>query len=229
MDAIGPYADEIVGRSWQAAEEFRLLDQDRTDRIVDAVFEAAWDARHELARLAFEATGMGVLEHKVLKNAYASLLVYEDIRPLKTVGVISQNQATGITEIAQPKGPILAMVPVTNPTATTIFKTLISMKTRNPVIFSPHRAARRSIHAARMLAEAALGPARAPRDPVDDPFATGASRRRDAPPEAGADPRHRHELDRPDGAFSGTPTSASGPATCPSTCTRQPTCRSPRV
>ena len=156
MDAIGPYADEIVGRSWQAAEEFRLLDQDRTDRIVDAVFEAAWDARHELARLAFEETGMGVLEHKVLKNAYASLLVYEDIRPLKTVGVISQNQATGITEIAQPKGPILAMVPVTNPTATTIFKTLISMKTRNPVIFSPHRAARRSIrHAARMLGEAA--------------------------------------------------------------------------
>jgi acetaldehyde dehydrogenase/alcohol dehydrogenase len=156
MDAIEQYADKIVGRAWQAAEEFRLFDQERTDRIVDAVFEAAWDARHELARLAFEETGMGVLEHKVLKNAYATLLVYEDIRHLKTVGVISHNVATGITEIAQPKGPILATVPVTNPTATTIFKALISMKTRNPVIFSPHRAARQSIReAARILAEAA--------------------------------------------------------------------------
>jgi len=88
---------------------------------------------------------MGVFEHKVLKNAYATLLVYEDIRRRPTVGVISHDPATGISEIAQPKGPILATIPVTNPTSTTIFKALIAAKTRNPVIVSPHRAARRSI------------------------------------------------------------------------------------
>ncbi len=156
MDAFDQYADRVVGTSWEAARQFRQFDQARTDRIVDAVFEAAWNARYDLARLAHEETGMGLVEHKVLKNAYATLLVYEDIRPRGTVGVISHDPASGITEVAQPKGPILATIPVTNPTSTTIFKSLIAMKTRNPVIFSPHRAARRSVReTTRILAEAA--------------------------------------------------------------------------
>jgi acetaldehyde dehydrogenase / alcohol dehydrogenase len=108
---------------------------------------------------------MGVLEHKILKNAYATVLVYEDIRLRKTVGVIAHDEIAGISEVAQPKGPILATIPVNNPTATTIFKTLICMKTRNPVIFSPHRGARRCIReTARILVDAALA-AGAPADP----------------------------------------------------------------
>ena len=109
---------------------------------------------------------MGVYEHKVIKNSYASLLVYEDIRLRRTVGVICHDAMRGISEVAHPKGPILATIPVTNPTSTTIFKTLICLKTRNPVIFSPHRGARKCIkETARILAEAAVR-AGAPEDAV---------------------------------------------------------------
>ncbi len=154
--AAGRYADEFVRRARAAGASFREFDQDRVDRIVRAVFEAAFAARMDLARLAFDETGMGVVEHKIVKNAWASLLVYEDIRHRRTVGVLSHDPATGVTEVAQPKGPILATVPVTNPTSTTIFKTLIAMKTRNPVIFSPHRAARKCItETVRILSDAA--------------------------------------------------------------------------
>ncbi|MBP1636075.1 MAG: iron-containing alcohol dehydrogenase [Acidobacteria bacterium] len=156
MNPIEQYVDEAVTRAWQAAQAFRRFDQEQVDRVVEAVFEAGWNARHELARLAIEETQMGVLEHKVIKNSYASLLVYEDIRPRRTVGVICHDAMRGISEVAQPKGPVLATIPVTNPTSTTIFKTLICMKTRNPVIFSPHRGARKCIkEAARILSEAA--------------------------------------------------------------------------
>ena len=156
MNPIEQYADEMVTRASQAALAFRRFDQERVDRIVEAVYEAGWNARHELARLAVEETQMGVYEHKVIKNSYASLLVYEDIRARRTVGVLCHDALRGISEVAHPKGPILATIPVTNPTSTTIFKTLICLKTRNPVIFSPHRGARKCIkETARILAEAA--------------------------------------------------------------------------
>jgi acetaldehyde dehydrogenase / alcohol dehydrogenase len=156
MERADEYAGEVLGRASRAAEEFRDFDQERVDRVVRAVFEAAYRARIELARLAHEETGMGLFEHKVIKNAWASLLVYEDIRHRKTVGVVGQDLAAGITEVAQPKGPILATIPVTNPTSTTIFKALICLKTRNPVIFTSHRGARRSVRATvRILAQAA--------------------------------------------------------------------------
>src|SRR5512138_1817719 len=156
MDPIDQYVNDMVSRAWHAAQAFRRFDQDQVDRIVESVFEAAWNARHELARMAVDETQMGVFEHKVIKNSYASLLVYEDIRPRQTVGVICHDSLRGISEVAHPKGPVLATIPVTNPTSTTIFKTLICMKTRNPVIFSPHRGARKCIkETARILAEAA--------------------------------------------------------------------------
>lgn len=160
------HADLTMDRARQAAREFQSFDQETTDRVVRAVFEAAFAARIELARLACEETGMGVFEHKVVKNAWASLLVYEDIRDQRTVGVITRDQGTGVTEIAQPKGPILGTVPVTNPTSTAIFKALICLKTRNPVIFSPHRGARKSIReTVRILSEAATA-AGAPADAI---------------------------------------------------------------
>jgi acetaldehyde dehydrogenase / alcohol dehydrogenase len=150
------YADALGGRAAGAADAFLEYDQQRTDRIVEAVFEASYEARLDLARLAFEETGMGLYEHKVIKNAWASLLIFQDIRARRTVGVIAEDPARGIAEIARPRGPILATVPVTNPTSTAIFKALICMKTRNPVIFSPHRGARRCIkEAVRICAEAA--------------------------------------------------------------------------
>ena len=160
------YADEVVGRARAAAEAFQKLDQEAVDRIVEAAFRAAFDARIELARLAVDETGIGVFEHKVLKNAWASLLIYEQIRGQRTVGVLAHDAARGLTEIAHPLGPVLAITPLTNPTSTVIFKALICLKTRNPMIVSPHRAARKcSREAARIIGEAAVA-AGAPADSI---------------------------------------------------------------
>jgi acetaldehyde dehydrogenase / alcohol dehydrogenase len=157
MEPYETYANELVGRAVDAAAEFRLCNQEQVDRIVEAAFRAAIDSRIELARMTVEETGMGRFEHKVVKNAWASLLIYEHIRGRRTVGVLSHNSDRGITEVAQPIGPVLALTPLTNPTSTTIFKALICLKTRNPVIFSPHRGARKCCReAARIMLEAAV-------------------------------------------------------------------------
>ncbi|MEI6500079.1 MAG: aldehyde dehydrogenase family protein, partial [Armatimonadota bacterium] len=149
--------NELMARASQAAAIFEQLDQAHTDRIVRAVFEAGFNHRLSLARQAAEETGMGNWEDKVIKNVAATLLVYEDIKDEKTVGVISEDREKGIVELAQPLGPIFAIVPVTNPTSTVMFKILIALKSRNPIIIRPHRnAANCSIEAARICYEAAL-------------------------------------------------------------------------
>jgi len=151
------YANDLLGRAVRAAAAFKAFDQEAVDRIVAAVFRAGYDHRLDFARMALDETGTGVFEHKVIKNVWASLLVYENIRGQKTVGPISHDPLTGITEIAQPHGPILAMTPLTNPTSTTIFKSLIALKTRNPLIFSPHGSSRKcSAAALEVLYKAAL-------------------------------------------------------------------------
>jgi acetaldehyde dehydrogenase/alcohol dehydrogenase len=150
-------ADEMLEKAQIAAAVFQQSDQKETDRIVEAVYRAGFNARIKLARMAHEETGMGNWQHKVLKNVIATQLVYESIKNLKTVGVISENLQTGITEIAQPLGPIFAIVPVTNPTSTVLYKTLICLKSRNPVIFSVHRnAVNAGKEAVRICYEAAL-------------------------------------------------------------------------
>ena len=131
----------IIQKASLAAAEFQELSQEQTDKIVERVFHAAFDARVKLAKVANAETGLGIWEHKVIKNVVASLLIYESIRREKTAGVLSHNNETGITEIAQPLGPIFAIIPVTNPTSTAIFKILIALKTRNPIIISPARKA----------------------------------------------------------------------------------------
>jgi len=156
------YADEMLERAGAAAREWARLDQAATDRIVTAIFRAAFAQRVQLARLASGESGIGVFEHKVLKNAWASLLVYEDIIGQRTVGVLSEDDVTGVTEVARPRGPILALTPLTNPTSTVIFKCLVAAKTRNPVIFSPHRAARKSSREAIRICEEAAREAGAP-------------------------------------------------------------------
>jgi len=137
-------ADEILDKAQLAAAEYHQFDQGQTDLIVEAVFKAGFANRVKLAKMAQEETGMGIWEHKVIKNVLGTQLVYESIKNEKTVGVISSDPRTGITEIAQPLGPILAVIPVTNPTSTVMFKILICLKSRNPIIISAHRGAAKS-------------------------------------------------------------------------------------
>ncbi len=153
----GLNVDEILNRAEQAASVFRDFDQEETDRIVYAVYEAAFKARVYLAKLAYEETGIGRWEDKVIKNILATKITYEEIKNVKTAGVIAVNQEEGIIEMAEPVGPIVALTPITNPTSTVLFKILIALKARNPIIIRPHGGAKRcSIEAARICYEAAL-------------------------------------------------------------------------
>jgi acetaldehyde dehydrogenase/alcohol dehydrogenase len=149
--------NEIMEKAVCSAAIFGELTQEHTDRIVHAVYEAGFNSRIRLAKMAAEETGIGNWEHKVIKNVVATQLVYESIKHQKTVGIISEDEDRGIVEIAQPLGPIFAVIPVTNPTSTVLFKILIAMKTRNPIIIRPHsNAARCSEEAARICRDAAL-------------------------------------------------------------------------
>lgn len=150
-------ANAIIEKALLAAAEFHQFDQEQTDRIVEAVYKAGFNERVRLAKMAHEETGIGVWEHKVLKNVIATQLVYNSIRDEKTVGVISTDPVTGISEIAQPLGPIFAVTPVTNPTSTVMYKILICLKTRNPIIISAHRSASKCCReTVRICYEAAL-------------------------------------------------------------------------
>jgi len=157
MNNTATAANEIMERAIMAAGIFEMLDQKKTDRIVEEVFNAGFNSRVRFAKMAYEETGIGVWEHKVFKNVLATQIVYENIKDEKTVGVISEDNLSGITEIAQPLGPILGIIPVTNPTSTVLFKIIIAMKTRNPIIIAPHpRAVRCSSEAARICYKAAV-------------------------------------------------------------------------
>ena len=150
-------ANELLQKADMAAAVFNQLDQEKTDYIVEQVYKAGLRNRVKLAKMAREETGKGVWEHKVLKNVLATQIVYEDIKNEKTVGIISRDERNGIIEIAQPLGPILGIIPVTNPTSTVMFKILICLKTRNSIIISPHMNAMQCCgEAARICYEAAL-------------------------------------------------------------------------
>lgn len=156
-ESVVDRVDIFMQNARLASAVFAELDQEHTDRIVRAVYRAGFANRVKLAKMACEETGLGVWEHKVIKNVVATQLVYEDIKNLKTVGVVSENELEGIVEIAQPLGPILAITPMTNPTSTVMFKILLALKTRNPIIISPHRRALQcSIEAARICYDAAM-------------------------------------------------------------------------
>lgn len=154
---IVPDVDDYFVRAKEAAAVFCQYDQRQTDAIVKSVYDAGFRNRVKLAKMAAEETGLGKWQDKVIKNAVATHFIHEDIKDQKTVGIISEDHVTGITEIAQPMGPVLAIIPVTNPTSTVLFKILIAMKTRNPIIISPSKKARKcSCEAARLCYEAAL-------------------------------------------------------------------------
>ena len=141
----------------KAQKEFSTYSQERVDKIFLAAAAAANKQRIALAKMAVEETGMGVIEDKVIKNHYAAEYIYNAYKDTKTCGVIEEDAAYGIRKIAEPIGVIAAVIPTTNPTSTAIFKTLISLKTRNAIIISPHpRAKLSTIAAAKVVLEAAV-------------------------------------------------------------------------
>ena len=140
-----------------AQAKFATYTQEQVDKIFLAAATAADKARISLAKMAVAETGMGIVEDKVIKNHYASEYIYNAYRDTKTCGVIEEDPAYGIKKIADPIGVIAAVIPTTNPTSTAIFKTLISLKTRNGIIISPHpRAKMSTIAAAKLVLEAAV-------------------------------------------------------------------------
>jgi len=142
------------------------LDQDGIDRIVTAMAEAVTPQAEALARMAVEETGYGVIADKVQKNLFASRQVYEFIRPMKTVGVVNRIDDRKIVEIAEPFGVVAAVIPSTNPTSTAIYKVLIALKARCPIVISPHPSAAGCItKAVEVMAEAARS-AGAPTDAI---------------------------------------------------------------
>lgn len=149
--------EEIMERARISGEKFSTYSQERVDQIVKAVYEAGFNSRVYLARMAREETGIGKWQDKVSKNVIATRYVYQDIKDLKTAGILREDPVSGITEVAKPLGPIFAMTPITNPTSTALFKILISMKTRNPIIIRPHGSAKKcTCEAARICYEAAM-------------------------------------------------------------------------
>ena len=149
--------DDLVRKANIAKEEMLKLDQEATDKIVEAMAKAGLDKHIELARLAVNETGRGIFEDKVTKNMFATEYIYNSIKYKKTVGVIEENEEDGYMMVAEPIGVVAGVTPVTNPTSTTMFKTLISMKGRNPIIFSFHPSAQKcSAEAARILRDAAI-------------------------------------------------------------------------
>lgn len=149
--------NELVENGLKALEKFRLLDQEQVDYIVAKASVAALDQHGVLAMHAYEETGRGVFEDKATKNLFACEYVVNNMRHLKTAGVISEDDVTGITEIADPVGVVCGITPTTNPTSTTIFKALIALKTRNPIVFAFHPSAQQSsAHSAQVVYDAAV-------------------------------------------------------------------------
>ena len=147
----------LIERVKKAQKIFSTFTQEQVDPIFKAAATAADKARIPLARMAVEETGMGVLEDKIIKNHFASEYIYNKHKNAKTCGIIKEDKTNGIKIVAEPLGVIAGIVPTTNPTSTAIFKSLIALKTRNGIIFSPHpRAKKCTIEAAKIVLDAAV-------------------------------------------------------------------------
>ena len=150
-------ARELVARAVEAQKKFAKFSQEQVDAVVDACAEAATAAAEPLARMAVEETGYGNVPDKVSKNRLGSVDVHRAIRGMRTVGILREDKEKGILEVATPVGVVAAVIPSTNPTSTTIYKTLISIKARNAIVLSPHPSAIRCIcEAASIMNRAAL-------------------------------------------------------------------------
>ena len=149
--------NELVEKAKIAEKEYLKLDQKTVDNVVKAMSMAGLEHHMELAKMAVEETNRGIYEDKITKNMFATEYVYHSIKYEKTVGIINENEEEGYVEIAEPVGIIAGVTPVTNPTSTTMFKSIISAKTRNVIIFGFHPSAQKcSKRAAEILRDAAV-------------------------------------------------------------------------
>ena len=149
--------EKLIQNVRKAQKEFATFSQEKVDKIFKAAALAANRARIPLAKMAVEETGMGIIEDKVIKNNYAAEYIYNKYKNEKTCGILEEDKSYGYKKIAEPIGVIAAVIPTTNPTSTAIFKSLLALKTRNGIIFSPHpRAKKCTIEAAKIVLEAAV-------------------------------------------------------------------------
>ncbi len=157
QDDVLKMINSLVDNGQKALKEFLSFDQEMIDQIVKEMALAGLDQHMPLAKLAVEETGRGIYEDKIIKNMFATEYVYHNIKYDKTVGVIDDNEHEGIVQIAEPVGVVAGVTPVTNPTSTTMFKAMIAVKTRNPIIFAFHPSAQKcSSEAARVVRDAAI-------------------------------------------------------------------------
>ncbi|WP_368251677.1 bifunctional acetaldehyde-CoA/alcohol dehydrogenase [Enterococcus sp. 2201sp1_2201st1_B8_2201SCRN_220225] len=149
--------DDLAAKANVAAKQMENFTQEQVDHIVHEMAMAALDKHMPLAKMAVEETGRGIVEDKAIKNMYASEYIWNSIKHDKTIGVIGEDKQKGLIEVAGPVGVVAAVVPTTNPTSTTIFKAMISLKTANSVIFSFHPSAQAcSVEAAKIVRDAAI-------------------------------------------------------------------------
>jgi len=149
--------DKLIERAKVASQKYMELDQETVDNITKKMAMAGLENHMKLAKMAIEETKRGIYEDKITKNMFASEYVYHSIKYDKTVGVIRDNEEEGYVEIAEPIGIIAGVTPVTNPTSTTMFKSIIAAKTRNVIIFGFHPSAQKcSSETARILRDAAI-------------------------------------------------------------------------
>lgn len=163
-EKIQKMINDLVEKAKKASREYMKLNQTQINNIVKAMSMAGLEHHMELAKMAVEETGRGIYEDKITKNMFATEYIYHSIKYEKTVGIINENDEDDYVEIAEPVGIIAGVTPVTNPTSTTMFKSIISAKTRNVIIFGFHPSAQKcSSESARILRDAAVA-AGAPED-----------------------------------------------------------------
>jgi acetaldehyde dehydrogenase/alcohol dehydrogenase len=164
INDVSKVIDGLAARAEAALEKFMDYDQEKIDEIIKAMAMSGLDNHMRLAKMAIEETGRGIYEDKITKNMFATEYIYHSIKYVKTVGIIDENEIEDYYEVAEPVGVVAAVTPVTNPTSTTMFKAIIAIKTRNPVIFAFHPSAQKcSAEAAKVVRDAALA-AGAPED-----------------------------------------------------------------
>ncbi|HTG61376.1 MAG TPA: bifunctional acetaldehyde-CoA/alcohol dehydrogenase [Terriglobia bacterium] len=151
------YLEGLLSQARTAAAVFTQYTQEDVDRIVKPMVSAGMEQAQHLACLAIEETKLGVLEDKAIKNMVATEFVYNYVKDKRTVGPIREFPERGLVEVAEPIGVIFSLTPITNPTATVLFKCIMAIKTRNAVVFSPHPKAWRCCYeAARIMLETAV-------------------------------------------------------------------------
>ena len=149
--------DALVKKGLKALDEFEKLDQKQVDRIVAKASVAALNKHLVLAKMAVDETGRGLVEDKATKNIFACEHVTHYMAGQKTVGLIREDEVMGIDEVAEPVGVVAGVTPVTNPTSTAIFKSLLALKTRCPIVFGFHPGAQKSsVAAAKIVRDAAI-------------------------------------------------------------------------